>query len=135
MKIISPIDGVVERLDATVGEITDPQKNLLSVVQINPLRVELHLPTGTAEKLKMGDVFNVRYANDGPNAEWKQAEVIYIAPVAEADADRCEVNLKLPNPEGRMGGLWLSVKIPEALAAKPAAAVEKPSGSNARVGQ
>lgn len=135
MRLVSPIDGIVERLEATVGEITDPQKNAISVVQINPLRVEVHLPTAQAEKLKSGDVLEVRYVNDGPTAEWKQAKVNYVAPVAEAEADRCEINLELPNPEGRMAGLWLSVKVPEALAGQPAAAVEKPKEPNARVAQ
>lgn len=135
MKLVSPLDGIVERIDATAGEITDPQKSMVTVVQINPLKVQLHLPTATASKLKHGDVLDVRYVNDGNSAEWKQAKVIYIAPVAEADADRAEITLELPNPDGRMAGLWVSVKIPEALAEQTAGAVEKPDDVNARANQ
>jgi RND family efflux transporter MFP subunit len=133
MKLLSPLDGIVERIDAAVGEITDPQKSMVTVVQINPLKVQLHVPTALASKLKTNDGLDVRYVNDGA-ADWKQAKVIYVAPVAEADADRCEITLELPNPEGRMAGLWVSVKIPEALAAQPASAVEK-ADVNARANQ
>jgi len=136
MTLSSTLDGVVEKLEASVGEVTDPQKTIVHVVKRDPLKVELSLPSAQVEKLKVGDTLEVRYHNDGPNAQWRQAKVIYIAPVAEADADTAKINLELPNPEDRMAGLWVSVKVPEAIAnAQPAAAVEKPevaADANAR---
>ena len=44
---------VVEQIDVSVGEVTDPQKPVLTVVQNDPLWVEFHLTTSQSRKLKV----------------------------------------------------------------------------------
>src|SRR6185436_15535248 len=70
MTIKSPVTGRVEALDVTVGDITDPQKPVMTLVQNDPLKVEFYLPVGQAAKLKMDQVLQVRYPNED---KWKDA--------------------------------------------------------------
>jgi RND family efflux transporter MFP subunit len=113
MKIQSPFDGIVERVEASRGEVVDPDDVAITLVQINPLKVVTTPPAEVAARLKKGDKVQVRYRVDGPAAEWQEAEVTYLAPVARADANsKRAVHLKLPNPSGREAGLWVDVKLP-----------------------
>jgi len=55
MKIISPIDGMVEKLNIGEGEMGDPQSRDGAIVvgQWDPLWLEMHPPSSQAAQLKM----------------------------------------------------------------------------------
>ncbi len=109
MKMFSPIDGIVAKLEIGVGEIVDPQRAVCTVVQNDPLWIEAHLPTREADRLKMGQGVEVRY----PDGEkWESAEVIFFSPVANAAADTRLVRLRVANPSQRESGLQMLVKLP-----------------------
>ena len=81
----------------------------------DPLYVEIRgLTTLQVSTLRVGEKLQVRYNNDPDNA-WKDAEIIYITPVADAGADRQLVRLKLPNSDNRPAGLRMTLNWPDKL--------------------
>jgi len=112
MRILSPVDGFVETIDTSVGEITDPQKPVLSVVQNDPVWIEFYLPVGQAQKLKVGQTVEVKYIED---AQFQPAKMIYRAPVANAQADMQKIRLEMANTANKDTGLQVSVKLPAEL--------------------
>jgi RND family efflux transporter MFP subunit len=119
MRIVSEFDGKVENIDVSVGEVTDPQKPVMTVVQLNPLWVEFYLPINQAQKVQVGQSMDVRYA-DAP--DWMPTKVILRAPVADAAAGMQKLRLELPNPNLVDAGQQLVVKLPPELSAPAAAA-------------
>jgi RND family efflux transporter MFP subunit len=116
MTLVSPIDGIVERILNHKGETTNPEPDHPSivVVQINPLWVVMYLPNKQADQIKADDTFAVRYDD---KQEWKQAKVQFISPTAEAKSFKRLVRLEVPNEEMVASGHEVSVKLPERLAA------------------
>ncbi|HEX8523005.1 MAG TPA: efflux RND transporter periplasmic adaptor subunit [Tepidisphaeraceae bacterium] len=130
MKLIAPFEGMVESVQVGIGENADPTKPMITVVQTNPLWVEVrNMPTIWAGRLKVGDKVEVRYDEryagtpiyDG---KWVQAQVTYKSPVADERSDTQLVRLAMPNPNHLDAGLQVVVKLPESVvnpAASPAA--------------
>lgn len=114
MKIVSPFDGEVRKVEAGVGEVADPQKPSILIVKNDPLKVQTKLPTAVTNAMKLGQALQVRYPEE---KEWRDAEIIYFDPVADASSGTQLIQLKLPNPEGRRAGMEMVVKLPDNLAA------------------
>jgi membrane fusion protein, multidrug efflux system len=110
MKLLSPVSGIIEKVDADVGEVADPSKPALVVVDNSKIDVEASLPTAQVNKLKLGDVVEVRY---GEGSETRQAKIIYLAPVADAASDTRLLRAQMDNPDGRPTGISVAVKIIE----------------------
>jgi len=110
-KLLSPIDGVVQKLNVGPGEMADPQnrEGAIVVVKNDPLWAEMHLATQQALQLKMGQPLQVQYAGQ---SDWKPAKVIFLDPQADAASDTQLVRLELPNPSGAPSGLQVQVKLP-----------------------
>jgi membrane fusion protein, multidrug efflux system len=114
MAMRAPFDGVVEKIDVEVGETVDPAKPAVTMAVNEPLWVRLQsLPTDQAQKVKVGDVFEVTYADGGAA---QPATVIARIPVADRASETQEVILELKNPQERDAGLKVSVKLPERIA-------------------
>ncbi len=114
MKLKSPIAGIVEKLDLGAGEVVDPNKPSCTVVQNDPLWVEVHVPSLLARQVSVGDAMSVQ--NEGEKA-WESAKVIFLAPVADAASGTRMVRLELANPTGRPSGMQVTVKLPPPAAA------------------
>ena len=124
MTLRSPIDGIVETIDVSVGEVTDPQKPVMTVVKNDPLWVELYLPTAQAGKLKVAQQLEVSYA--GTN-QWQPAKLIYRSPYADPSSDTQKIRLEMPNKQGMDSGLQVLVRLPADVGpATPAAAGATP---------
>jgi multidrug efflux pump subunit AcrA (membrane-fusion protein) len=120
LSLTSPIDGIVERIIANVGEWADPQnkEGAAYVVQNDPLYLEVReLKSSQVAQLKLGQKLQVRYQDDPDKPEnWQEAEIFYFAAVADAQADTRLVKLRLSNPTGRPAGLWMIVRLPDNIA-------------------
>ena len=110
MKLVSPIAGVIEKVDVDVGEVADPQKVAVSIVNNNPLWVEMHLPVAEAQRLRLGQELRVRYAGESTA---QLAKVIYFAPEADAGSGTQLLRLSLDNPSQRSSGLQVTVELPQ----------------------
>ena len=107
----SPVDGVVQKLDAAEGEVFGPQTPAVKVVKIDPLYVKVILvPAAKVEKLKAGQTIQVRYPGEDA---WRDAKLLYVEPqVNLALTEPLPFTLELPNPERRPAGLSVQVKLP-----------------------
>lgn len=108
MLIKAPFDGVVEKIPASVGEMISPERPAIRIVKNDPIEVEWNPQTDQAARVKLGDKFQVRYANE---QEWQTATVTYLAPVAQVT--RRTVIMQLPNPSNRETGVQMVVKVPQ----------------------
>jgi len=110
-RILSPINGVVAKIELHAGEGTDIQRPAgIQLVQNDPLWVEAQVPTAKAAGLQKGQTLKVFYP-DSPKP--LDAKVIFLAPVANAGANVRLVRLELPNPTNREAGLPMLVSVPE----------------------
>ncbi|MGA3065397.1 MAG: efflux RND transporter periplasmic adaptor subunit [Tepidisphaeraceae bacterium] len=112
MKLLSPVDGIVEKVSLHSGEVVDPNQpdGALTVVKIKPLWVDMHLTMEQTQKLKLGDKLSVAYVSDPDN--WITGTVIYFDPVVDATVDQQTVRLELENEENKPAGLQVNVRLP-----------------------
>lgn len=115
MSMVSKHDGIVRKVEATPGEVSDPQKPSIVVVVTDPLKIEVKLPALMSSGLKIGQTMQVRYLEQ--DGKWRDAKVTYFDPVADATTSTQTVHLEMPNPEGRRAGQWMAAKLPEGVAA------------------
>ena len=113
MNIISPIDGQIQQIDVSEGEIVDPRQPACWVVANDPLWVEFTLNADQAASLESAKSLRVSYPRE---QKWQDANVLFVAPMVDAASDMRRVRLELPNPEGRPSGLQMIVELPQAVA-------------------
>jgi len=105
--IRSPIAGVVVDRLLFPGELVK-QSPLLTIAQVDPLRVEVVAPASMLNKLKPGMRADIRV--DWNGATPYQAKIAQINPVIEHATGTVAVQLELPNPQHRIPpGLGCSV--------------------------
>lgn len=132
----SPFAGVVVERYANPGERVE-ERPLMRVAVIDPLRVELMVPTAQYGSLTAGDRVTIR--PELPGAEAVVATVRHVDRVLDAASNTFRVRLTLPNPQLRLpAGLRCKADLPIAAAvpmvpatlapaapARPAAVVER----------
>jgi RND family efflux transporter MFP subunit len=126
-RIISPIDGVVQKLDTHVGEVANnaaSEKPAIRVVRADPLWIDVNFPAEQAAKLKVGQAMQVAYVAD--QNKWIQAEVLSLQPVVKSGSQTRAVRLVMPNPDRTPPGLEVVVKLPD----PTVAAAQTPAGSD-----
>lgn len=94
--IRSPIDGVVVERFMHEGERVD-ERPILRVATLDPLRVEMVLPTQHLGQLKLGDHVTITPEIAGSAAA--VARVSMIDPIIDAASRTFRVRLDLPNPK------------------------------------
>ena len=65
--LISPINGIVARQDAKVGEVASANATLISLININSFEIEANVPEADVAKIKIGNTADVTldaYGND-----------------------------------------------------------------------
>jgi len=119
MKLKSPIDGFVQKINIGSGEMADPQnrEGAIVVVKNDPLWVEMNIDTAQAVQLQLQQTLEVRYEGE---PQWQKAKIIFFAPHADAASGTELVRLEMPNPTGQRSGLHMQVKLPEKIAAASA---------------
>ncbi len=110
LKIIrSPVSGVVMERYLAPGDLVRQEK-ILRLAQINPLNVEVVLPSELHGTVRMGMSGEVRI--DSPAAPRARARVVSIDRVIDAASGTFRVRLELANPDNRIpAGLKCKVKI------------------------
>jgi RND family efflux transporter MFP subunit len=113
MTLKAPTDGVIKELINDIGSNIDPTKPVVTVVQNNPLLVEVQVPALASLQLKKGEKLRVTY--DRKN--WREATVSFLSPQADAGSGMRMIRLELANPEGEPSGLQIFVELPDKLLA------------------
>jgi len=106
-------DGVVKELINDVGSNIDPTKQVMTIVQNNPLTVQVQVPALASLQLKTNEKMRVSY--DKKN--WKDAKVTFLSPQADARSGWRMIHLELANPDGDPSGLQIFVELPDKLLA------------------
>jgi RND family efflux transporter MFP subunit len=94
--IRSPIDGVVAERYMSAGERVD-EKPILRLAKVDPLRVQLVVPTSLYGQLRADSVVNV--VPDLPGAVGRPGRVALIDKVIDAASNTFRVQLELPNAD------------------------------------
>jgi RND family efflux transporter MFP subunit len=96
-EVMSPIDGVVTRRDLGPGEYSNEQSSIVTIAEMDPLRVETYLPIGLFGQAKVGDIANVM--PDPPVGGTYPAKVSVVDTVLDAASNTIGVRLELRNPD------------------------------------
>jgi len=108
MRLVSPIDGRVEKISANVGEAVNAMAPVVQIVKVGPqpLCVGATIPFREALRLRKGGPAFVRFGANGPI---QQGKVAWIASQARGGTGELEVRVELPNPTGRPAGERVTV--------------------------
>ena len=98
--IHSPIDGILLRRLIGPGEYVYSQAQIAQIAQIDPLYVDVFLPSMMYDSIAMGQIATVRPA--APIEGAYQAEVTAIDKVFDAASDTFGVRLTMPNEGNRL---------------------------------
>lgn len=121
--IRAPSDGVIADRYLAVGERVE-EKPLFRVAMVDPLRVEVVLPSALFGTLKPGE--NVRVTPDFPGAGPREAKVMLVDKLVDGVSNTFRVRLSLPNPGGSLpAGLRCKADLGAAVAAMPGRVPDK----------
>jgi len=99
-RFVSPIDGVVVERMLVPGEYRNEQTPILTLAQVDPLRVEVFVPLAYFSKITVGS--RARVKPDSAIGGIYAATVTVVDEVFDAASGTFGVRLKLPNPELRL---------------------------------
>ena len=94
---VSPVNGVVVERLLTVGEYRNDQSAILTLAEIDPLRVEVFVPTRDYGQIVVGSIGHVR--PEEPLGGEYAASVTVVDRVMDAASGTFGVRLDLPNPD------------------------------------
>lgn len=96
-QLFSPFDGIVTRINKELYELTGSDKEaLVTVVQLNPLLIVIHVSLEDANKLSIGDEI---MSNCQDNNLVLSSNVEYISPVTNPDSGTVRVKLMVDNTD------------------------------------
>ena len=97
--IRSPLDGVIVERHLSPGEYVH-QNEILTLAQVDPLRVEVSMPVRMYGVIKVGMTGRVRW--EVPGVGEQAAKVTVVDPVVDAASGTIGVRLELPNPRRQL---------------------------------
>jgi RND family efflux transporter MFP subunit len=109
MRLLSPIDGLVEKTFLRAGEAADKLRPIIRLVNIDPLRIDVAVPRKQAAGLKVGGAAGVRFADAKAPAGGK---ITFIAAEVDAASGTLTVRVELPNSQLRRAGTHVWVSFP-----------------------
>lgn len=129
----APFRGVVSRKSVSPGDTVQPGSPLYTIVDPTRMRLVAHVPAEGIAALREGTP--VEFVVGGLPGQRFSGSVQRINPVADPSTRQVEIQVALPNPEGRLvGGLYaegrLATSTRQALAV-PAAAIDRSLGQPA----
>jgi RND family efflux transporter MFP subunit len=114
MRVVSPIDGIVERLLVEPGESVEAAEKIAQVVQVDPLWIDVAAPLAIARVLKKGESAAV-VEFDGKDPARRSSvsgKIIHIAAVADSASGTLTVRVECPNAARRPAGEHVYVSFP-----------------------
>ena len=113
-KLLSPIDGFVERVFTEEGEGIDRLKETLTLVRIDPLWIDVPVPLQEAYLLKKGTKLKVKFPIPGQSQkEILEGKVIYRAAIADAGSETLIFRIEVKNSKNRIAGERVKIELPE----------------------
>ncbi|MDX9912031.1 MAG: efflux RND transporter periplasmic adaptor subunit [Phycisphaerales bacterium] len=109
MELRTPLDGVVLDVLKRPGESVDETKPVAIVVQIDPLWLDVNVPTREALSIEVGRGAEVAW-QDLEGSPAMRGRVIFRSPVGDAGARQVQVRIEVANPEGLPSGMHGDVR-------------------------
>jgi multidrug efflux pump subunit AcrA (membrane-fusion protein) len=94
----SPFDGVVTRIYHEEKESVGNTSPVLTIMQLDKLRVVFTIPTSQVSRLKVNQSVPLMFPNSGQKAAGK---IEFISPVSEAESDTVRVKVLIDNSQGK----------------------------------
>ncbi len=108
-QLTSPIDGVVAKIFLKVGESAEGGNlKAMTIIQLDPLLVEVPVPLAQAQKLKPGDMATIRFIHDPKDV--RQGKVRDIAVQVDTGSQRLLVRVEVPNPQKSQANALVDVE-------------------------
>lgn len=104
MRLTSPIDGRIEKIDVEVGESVNALADVVRVVRIDPLWIDAPVPLQEALGLKPGMTARIRAVGAESSTAIGQGQVIFVGAVADAASGTLRVRIEAPNKSNRPAG-------------------------------
>lgn len=106
MRLVSPINGLVEDVTIEVGQSAQPLKTVIRVVDVDPLRVDVLAPTALAEGLKPNQTAYISFprASEQTGRQQGQGRITFVSAFSRAGSDTLRVRLEIPNQALRPAG-------------------------------
>lgn len=109
MSLKSPISGKIEKIHVEVGESVNGLADVVRVVRIDPLWIDVHVPSDKAKALKYGQVVEVKFPDGQASVK---GTIIYIGAVADAASSTLRTRIEVPNKSNRSAGEHVMVVFP-----------------------
>lgn len=129
----APFAGEVSERTATVGEFVAPQRAVVTLVKVNPLRIEMQIPQERFASVRVDQPVEVR-VDAFPDRVFA-GTVRYISAAVRADTRSLVAEAVIPNPDGALRpGLFATARVNlgtrRPAVALPARAVLSEAGAN-----
>ncbi|MBX9805887.1 MAG: efflux RND transporter periplasmic adaptor subunit [Alphaproteobacteria bacterium] len=108
--IYAPFDGKIGLIDVSVGATVDPQKDLVTIVDFDPMKIEFKIPEKFIHDIGVGQTAEVKL-DSMPNQTF-QATVEAIDSRVDPQTHSIAVRASIPNEDGKLQtGLFGSVGV------------------------
>lgn len=108
MRILCTIDGDVINVSKREGETVDEQTSVVTVVQVNPVRIDVSVPVPVSRGLAIGQDASVEWLDIERDAP-ATGKIIFISRAGEASVREVLVRIEVPNPELLPSGMHARV--------------------------
>lgn len=94
--LIAPQDGMIVEMDVVAGEVVRPERSLLTLANLNPMWLTLHVKQEDADRLSLGQ--KVKFRADG-GARDVEGQMSFISPSVDEATRTIKVRAVLDNPK------------------------------------
>jgi membrane fusion protein (multidrug efflux system) len=110
--IRAPFSGMVVERAVSAGEYVRPDSKIATLVQIDPLRLELTVPEAQASLVRQGMQVTFRTAADAPEAPGHKAVIRYVGPAVRKQTRDLVVEAVIENADRSLRpGMFVSARL------------------------
>lgn len=132
--LVSPITGIITARNYDDGDVSNPQSPILTVMQVNPVKIVINVSESFYSQVKIGMPVEVKF--DVFQASHFEGKVSLIYPTIDERSRTFAAEIKLSNPSGKiLPGMFARVKMEFGAAQRvmaPDQSIVKQTGSGAK---
>jgi RND family efflux transporter MFP subunit len=100
LSLVAPFDGVVHKIKANIGERLQEDQPVLDVVNVDILKVELHIPSSRLDELVVGQ--NYTLGTNFRGIQSIEAKLTSIAPIVDPSTDTLRCIFEIDNTDMKL---------------------------------
>jgi RND family efflux transporter MFP subunit len=98
--VLAPFDGFISQRRVSVGEFVQPSTAVVTLLRINPLRLQLTIPSALASQVSIGQPVTARV--DAFPGKVFEGKISAVSPLIAAESRSFLVEARVPNPNGQL---------------------------------